>query len=219
MAFEAVFFDWGHTLFDTASSVDFIVQWAADRGCPLARDEVAELWESARVRSRAADELALGRDKSMDIHHASWTRLWAPIDALCPGAAEALYAHETSAEGWVPYVDTESVLAELARREVPVVIVSDVPFDLRPIFAHYGLAPYVHTFVLSGEQGTIKPERRLFRIALDAIGLQPGEVLMVGDNQVNDGVAIDAGIMTLLLPQVPSGSPRGLSTVLELVPG
>ena len=120
MAFKAVFFDWGHTLFDTASSVDFIVQWAADRGCPLAREEVADLWESARVASRSAQELALGRDKSMEIHHESWTRLWAPIDALCPGAAQALYGHETSAEGWVPFVDTESVLADFQRREVQI---------------------------------------------------------------------------------------------------
>jgi putative hydrolase of the HAD superfamily len=217
--FKAVFFDWGHTLFDTASSVDFIVQWAADHGCPLARDEVAELWESARVASRSAEELALGRDKSMEIHHKSWTRLWGPIDELCPGAAQALYHHETSAEGWVPFLDTESVLAELERRKVPVVIVSDVPFDLRPIFAHYGLEHYVHTFVLSGEHGTIKPERRLFQIALDAVDLAPRDVLMVGDNQVNDGVAIDAGITTLLLPQVASGCPRGLSTVLDLFPG
>jgi putative hydrolase of the HAD superfamily len=216
MAFKAVFFDWGHTLFDTASSVDFIVQWAADRGCPLAREEVADLWESARVASRSAQELALGRDKSMEIHHESWTRLWAPIDELCPGAAQALYGHETSAEGWVPFVDTESVLADFQRREVPVVVVSDVPFDLRPIFGHYGLEHYVHTFVLSGEQGTIKPEGRLFQIALDAVALQPRDVLMVGDNQVNDGVAIDSGITTLLLPQVASGRPRGLSTVLEL---
>jgi putative hydrolase of the HAD superfamily len=119
----------------------------------------------------------------------------------------------------VPYLDTESVLAELGRRNVTAVVVSDVPFDLRPIFAHYGLEHYVHTFVLSGEHGSIKPERRLFQIALDAVGLQPRDVLMVGDNQVNDGVAIDAGITTLLLPQVPSGSPRGLSTMLDLVPG
>lgn len=223
MTVRAVLFDWGHTLFDTAGSVDFIVDWAARNGpddaAGISIGEVQALWDDARRRSRSATEIATGRDKSAAIHRDCWMALWSELEARWPGIGEDLYVFETSAAGWSPYVDTEEVLRDLADRGIPVVVVSDVPFDLRPIFAHYGLLDLVHTFVLSGEHGTIKPELDLFRIALDAVGVGADEALMVGDNPANDGAAVEVGIRTLLVPHVPSGSPRGLWAVVDLIDG
>jgi len=221
---RAVFFDWGHTLFDTAGSTDFIVDWVRRNGGvtdgPQASDDdIRALWDAARLRSRSAEELAKGRDKSAALHRQCWLALWAELDQRWPGVAEALYEHETSAAGWSPYVDTAEVLRAVRDRGIQSIVVSDVPFDLRPIFAHYGLDSLVDHYVLSGEHGTIKPELELFRIALAAAGVRAGEALMVGDNHINDGAAIDVGIRTLLLPPVPSGSPRGLWAVLDLVDG
>lgn len=224
MTVRAVCFDWGHTLFDTAGSTDFILDWTRRNGGvtdgpAVTAEEVHGLWNAARMASRTAVELAKGRDKSAALHRQCWLALWAGLEDRWPGLAEALYEHETSAAGWSPYVDTAEVLRALHDRGIPSVVVSDVPFDLRPIFAHYGLESLVHTFVLSGEHGTIKPELELFRIALAAVGVPADQALMVGDNHVNDGAAIDVGIRTLLLPPVPSGSPRGLWAVLDLVDG
>ena len=217
MTVGVVLFDWGHTLFDTAGSVEFIVAWSAERGITLDAGEVHLTWDRARRRSRSAEEIAYGRDKDIVIHRARWTALQSELDEMSPGVGEALYEFETSAAGWSPYVDTREVLEALAAKGVPAVIVSDVPFDLRPIFAHYGIEHLIHTFVLSGEHGTIKPELRLFGIALEAVGVAAEHALMVGDNHINDGAAIDAGIRTLLLPHAPSGQPRGLWAVLDLV--
>lgn len=216
---KAVLLDWGHTLFDTPGSVDFIVEWASRNGSPIDHDEARDLWDGARRRSRSAEEIAKGRDKSAALHRACWIALWADLDARLPGIATELYEFETTAAGWSPYVDTGEVLRALADRGVPAVIVSDVPFDLRPILAHYGLADLIHTFVLSGEHGTIKPELRLFGIALEAVGVEAADALMVGDNHINDGAAIDAGIRTLLLPPAAHGEPRGLWAILDLVDG
>lgn len=223
MTVRAVLFDWGHTLFDTAGSVDFIVDWAARNGPPgvaaPSGTEVREVWDAARRRSRSADELAKGRDKSAAVHRECWLSLWGELESRWPGLTDELYDFETTAAGWSPYVDTPEVLHELRRRAIPVVIVSDVPFDLRPILAHYGLHELIHTYVLSGEHGTIKPELELFRIALAAVGVPAEAALMVGDNHVNDGAAIDVGIRTLLLPHAETGAPRGLWSVLDLVDG
>ena len=65
---RAVLFDFGHTLFDTSASVDFVVEWSAGTESPLDHPVAAELWEAARVRSRSADEIAKGRDRSPDLH-------------------------------------------------------------------------------------------------------------------------------------------------------
>ena len=223
MTVRAILFDWGHTLFDTAGSVDFVVDWAARFGPPggvaPSADEARAIWDAARLRSRSAAEIAKGRDKSAELHRSCWLDLWSELDARWPGVASPLYEFETSALGWSPYVDSAEVMSEIAARNIPMVLVSDVAFDLRPILAHYGLADLVHTFVLSGEHGTIKPELELFRIALDAVGVEPADALMVGDNPANDGAAVEIGIRTLLLPQVASGSPRGLWAVVDLIDG
>lgn len=216
---KAVLFDWGHTLFDTAGSVEFIVDWAGEYATPISADEARQLWDGARRRSRSAEELARGRDKSLEMHRRCWTALWADLERRCPGITEPLYQHETTAAGWTPYIDTGEVLRAIASRDIPVVIVSDVPFDLRPIFAYYGLEQFVHAFVLSGEHDTIKPELRLFGIALAAAGVAAADALMVGDNHINDGAAIDVGIPTLLLPHVSHGAPRGLWSVIDLLDG
>lgn len=217
MSTQAVLLDWGHTLFDTPGSVDFIVNFAADRRIGANVNEVRSLWDDARVRSRSAAEIAKGRDKSPMLHRQCWSALWHELEMRFPGVIEALYDFETSAAGWSPYSDTADVLHELDARGVPVVIVSDVAFDLRPILQHYDLHHLINTYVLSGEHGTTKPELQLFRIALGAVGVAPEHALMVGDNYVNDGAAIDVGIRTLLLPAVTHGAPRGLHVVLDLI--
>ena len=52
-------------MFDTAGSVEFIVDYAARHGSAADADEVRDVWDKARRRSRIAEELALGRDKVM----------------------------------------------------------------------------------------------------------------------------------------------------------
>jgi HAD superfamily hydrolase (TIGR01549 family) len=133
---------------------------------------------------------------------------------VLPGVADDLYEFETSARGWRPFPDTREFLEALAARRLPLVIVSDVPFDLRPILAHYDLGTFVHEYVLSGEHGSVKADGHLFTLALAAAGVRADEALMVGDNPANDGHAVLHGIRTLLLPLPAPGAERGLRHVL-----
>jgi FMN phosphatase YigB (HAD superfamily) len=79
-------------------------------------------------------------------------------------------------------------------------LVSDIHFDLRPVFAEAGLDRYVSSYVLSFEHGVQKPDAQIFRIALDALAAVPAEALMVGDRSGHDGGAVAVGIPTLLVP-------------------
>ena len=85
------------------------------------------------------------------------------------------------------------------------------------LFRHHGLDHHVDTYVLSYERGSIKPDGKLFGVAAAELGVPLVESLMVGDNHLNDGAAVAAGVTTLLLPAVASGHARGLATVLQLV--
>lgn len=214
---RAVFFDFGHTLFDTGSSVEFVVGQSTVLGHPIDADEAERLWLDARARSRTTEEMALGRDLGPEQHRRCWVALWSALEARCAGLSERLYDFETSAAGWSPYVDARPVLTELQRRGVRMAVISDTGWDLRPVFEHHDLARFVDTFVMSYQHGVTKPSPVLFETACERLGVAPAEALMVGDNHRNDGGAIDAGVRTLLLPLVPSGSPRGLAAVLGII--
>ena len=104
-----------------------------------------------------------------------------------------------------------------AALSVPVGVVSDTGWDIRPVFVHHGLDRFVDAFVLSCEHGDVKPAPGLFLAACAALGVAPEHTLMVGDNPLSDGGAVDAGMSTLLLPVAEPGRRRGLDAVLRLV--
>ncbi len=58
----------------------------------------------------------------------------------------------------------------------------------------------------------------MFTLALDTLGVSPGDALMVGDRASNDGGAAAVGITTLILPSPPEHlEQRGLDCVLRVV--
>ena len=76
---RGVLLDWGHTLFDTAGSVELIVEWASRGGNPLSQDDARRLHLDALGRSRRPEELAKGRDLSAERHRECWLALWSEL--------------------------------------------------------------------------------------------------------------------------------------------
>ncbi len=217
---DTLLLDFGHTLFDTASSPSFIVSWAAAHGSTISLDDATRLWDAARVASRTPEEFAKGRDRTPELHRACWTDLWSALDQRAPGLADALYAHETGPKGWVPYADTRAFLEGAKERGLRIAIISDVAFPLEPLLEHHGLGSFIDVFVLSYRHGALKADGPLlFDVALEALGAEASGALMVGDNHVNDALGVTAGVRTFLLPHAPTGSSRGLASVLALVDG
>jgi FMN phosphatase YigB (HAD superfamily) len=73
----------------------------------------------------------------------------------------------------------------------------------------------VDCFVLSFEQGVQKPNPQIFRVALDGLGVEPVDALMVGDRASHDGAAVNLAIPTVLVPELTATSQRRLSVVLR----
>jgi putative hydrolase of the HAD superfamily len=213
---EAVLFDFGETLFSRGDGGEAVVQAARERGVDVDPARAAALWDEIQERGRAPEEMAKGRDLSTDAHRACWTALYSLADVVAPGIGEALYEREISPEGWVPVPDAEPTLRALRQAAVPVGVVSDAGWDIRPVFAHHGLLDLVDAFVLSYEHGRVKPDPELFGAACAALDAPRERTLMVGDNPLSDGGAVGAGLPTLLLPLAGPGEPRGLEQVLRL---
>jgi HAD superfamily hydrolase (TIGR01509 family) len=135
---------------------------------------------------------------------------------LDPALAETLYGLDLEPLAHPFYEDVPETLARLKSLGVWVAVVSDIHFDLRPEFALRGLDGLVDDFILSFEHGVQKPDPRIFMLALETLGVQASEALMVGDRPDRDGGAVLAGIPTLLLP-AENGSRRGLISVLAFI--
>ncbi|GAA5053751.1 HAD family hydrolase [Nocardia callitridis] len=130
--------------------------------------------------------------------------------------AEGLYGRLLDPMQWTPYPDCGAALKQLAARGIPVGVVSNIPFDIRPAFAARGWDEFVAAQVLSFEVGAIKPEPKIFRVAVDRLGADAASTLMVGDSAEADGGATALGCRFALVDPLPTGQrPTGLLDALR----
>jgi HAD superfamily hydrolase (TIGR01509 family) len=216
---RAVLLDWRGTLATTLTERQWVQQALLAVGREPAPDVVDGVVSAIAAANGAEDRLdAPGVDCDAALHRRTYLGVLgdAGLDAEL---AEALYAVESD-PGHNPFaLDVPETLHALRARQVRVAVVSDVHVDLRPAFAAAGLGGLVDVFTLSFEQGVQKPDPRVFRRTLDALGVAPDEALMVGDRSRPDGAAVESGITTLLLPPLRDVADRRLHAVLRLCGG
>lgn len=166
-------------------------------------EELAELWEN--------------RDRSAGQHRAAYTALSRRVPLPDPALHDALYDRHMTPAAWTPYPDAAEVLRTLRERGIGVGVVSNIGWDLRPVFRAHGLDAYVGTYVLSYEHGIQKPDPRLFAVACATLGADPGDVLMVGDSRHADGGAAVLGCAVHFVDHLPAADrPDALLPVLDL---
>ncbi|WP_031481687.1 HAD family hydrolase [Streptomyces bicolor] len=158
------------------------------------------------------------RDKSAELHRAAYTGLSRQVQLPDDRLHDLLYDRHMAPAAWVPYPDAAEVLRALRERGVRVGVVSNIGWDLRPVFREHGLDPYVDAYVLSFEHGVQKPDSRLFAAACAALDVDPRDVLMVGDDRRADGGAAALGCAVHFVDHLPAHQrPDGLRPVLALV--
>lgn len=215
---EAVLFDFANTLFRMVPTDVYLRRvWQAagrDDGDLDVESVVREVREAAHLpHVRAAQE---GRDLSLERHREA-TRIWFDEVPQLAGIFEPAYEAILAVENWFAYTDTVPVLRELARRGVPVGVVSNIVWDVRRDVEAAGAGDAVGAYALSYQMGCEKPEPRIFLKACADLGADPRRTLMVGDNPAQDGGAVACGLRALILPSEPRTGERGLSGVLRLL--
>jgi HAD superfamily hydrolase (TIGR01493 family) len=154
------------------------------------------------------------RDLSRAANEEIFTRLLA--DFTEEPLTSALYSSITQA--WFPYEDTLPVLYALREQGITTAIISNIGLNLHEIMARMGIANCVDHVFTSVELGHVKPNPEIFLAVCETIGIGPEDLLMVGDNAVDDGGAGAVGIRTLILPRT-IGPIHGLATVLGVIAG
>lgn len=114
------------------------------------------------------------------------------------------------------------MLERLARRYKLALITNGRSQTQRRKIAAAGLAELMDCVVISGAVGLAKPDPAIFRLAAQRLGVEPGRVMMVGDDLKRDILgAASAGMQTAWVRPDKQAKPNAaiglnLSTVLEL---
>jgi HAD superfamily hydrolase (TIGR01509 family) len=223
---EAVLFDFHGTLAQVEDPVEWVTAAAEECGVTLERGRATVLADRLVTAGRAGGPLPsrvpphlaesfADRDLYEHAHRATYIGLAATVAAGVDGFEEALYGRLLRPDGWVLYADTAGTLTALKEAGVPVAVVSNVGFDIRPLFDAWGFAGLVDAYVLSYEVGRTKPDPAIFLRACGALGVEPERALMVGDTPADAG-AVRAGLAALVLPAADPGKSNGLAAVLNL---
>lgn len=226
----AVLFDFSGTPFRVESTESWLRAVLDERGATLSGPELAEVaraLEAAGALPGGAMPVELPadlaglwavRDESAELHRAAYTGLSRRVALPDPGLHDALYERHMFPAAWSAYPDAGKVLRALRERGVGVGVVSNIGWDLRPVFREHGLDPYVDAYVLSYEHGVQKPDPRLFSVACEALGVDPRQVVMVGDSREADGGAAALGCRLHFVDDLPvARRPDALLPVLDLV--
>ncbi|MDM4718940.1 HAD-IA family hydrolase [Micromonospora sp. WMMA1363] len=221
-----VLFDFHGTLAQVEEAGAWVTGAAESCGVTLDRVRATALADRLLTAGRAGGplparvppalaELWAARDLYPHAHRGAYTGLASTVDAGIEGLAEALYERLLVPAGWVPYPDTAPTLGALRAAGIRVGVVSNIGFDIRPLFAAWGFTDLVDAFVLSYEVGRCKPDPGIFLRACGMLGVDPEHALMVGDTPADAG-AVAAGCAVLVLPAADAGCPNGLGAVLDL---
>ncbi|MFD5414134.1 HAD family hydrolase [Streptomyces nojiriensis] len=226
---KGVMFDFSGTLLRVESTEEWLAAALAETGTRLAEEEFGET--ARRLTEYGAlpgglspqhmpahlETLWDQRDITPEQHRAAYGGLTRAAGITDPELVQALYDRHMTPAAWRPYPDTEPTLRALRRRGLPVAVVSNIGWDLRPVFRTHGLDELVDAYVLSFELGIQKPDPVIFRTACDRLGLAPADVLMVGDSREADGGARALGCPVYFVDHLPVDQrPGGLTPLLDL---
>ena len=204
MSIRGVLFDFSGTLFRLEIGGSWLPGNAdAERAQHLMQVMTAPVGPSAHLPADLADDWQR-RDLDPVIHRRVYTESLRQA-GLPPDLAEIGYDRMLDPTSWAVYPDVRPALERLHAAGVPVAVVSNIAWDIRPIFELAGTADLVAEFVLSFQEGAMKPDEKLFRIACERLGVEPADALMIGDSLEADGGAATIGCAVEIVAPLPTG--------------
>jgi len=213
-----VLFDWRGILVADPSDEWWLTRAFEECGRPLpAASELSAI--AAKVNAiSAGPELAeaMSQIDCSAAQHAETSLRILRAAGLDDDLARALYGLDFRSECHPYAADARDTVRTLVANGIKVAVVSDIHFDFRPEFEAEGLFEFIDAIILSFEHGVQKPDPAIFHLALEALGVQAVDALMVGDRASHDGGAVAVGIPTVLLPTLREKSDRRLDLVLRL---
>lgn len=191
MAIRYILFDAVGTLIYPEPSVASAYETVAKaQGLPLSRTEIQARFAIGYDRVfRLSTNLATNEEHDRQRWRAVVAEVFSEWPEMIDSLLEHLWEHFARSEHWPLFDDVEDCWSELTARGYVLGIASNFDARLRSILAgHPCLASCPHVFV-STELGYAKPSELFFAAVERRLEARPDEILMVGDDQINDVIA------------------------------
>ena len=123
-----------------------------------------------------------------------------------------IYREWAACQHFELYDDVPSVLRQLADSGLRIGLISNTHRCLASFQSHFELQGLIRATVSSSDHGLMKPHPSIFTAALQLLGVQAAEAVMVGDSVRQDiQGALGAGMRAILLNR--GDTPTALSTL------
>jgi len=219
---SAVTFDATHTLIHCPRLGEIYAQVLSRHGIAVsparAGEVVLTVWtELACLADPGRDRFTSHPGGSRGWWHRFLLRVAEHLDAPPPSrfAAAELYHRFGAAAAWEVYPEVRPTLAALRAKGLRLAVVSNWDERLPLLLERLGLAKSFQAIVCSSEVGVEKPDHRIFRRALERLGVGPEAALHVGDHRLEDVEgAVAAGMHAVQLDR--RGGGHGLPDLTSL---
>ena len=182
VSIEAILFDLGRVIvdFDMNPTIETLTG-----NSPLERRRFEEiLWDTGWIRRYERGEVStrdfydfLRRDAGLEMAYEDFYPCWAEV-----------FQPEL--------IVSEDLLAALSRR-YPMGLVSNTnEAHAEHIRVHYGVFEHFDHHILSYQVGSLKPDRKIFECAIEAMGKEPERLLFIDDREENVSAGSQLGMRT-----------------------
>ena len=184
MTYQGVLFDLYGTLVDPFRSSENgpnLRQMAAVLELPL--EDLQPLWE-ATFQERETGGFATIEANIRYICRTLGAEREETQVAAAAAIRTALYRRNLT-----PRADSQETLAALRSAGVRLALVSNAGPQTPELWRETDLAPLVEVAVISAEARVAKPDPRIYRLAIEGLGLEPETCLFVGDGATTSWTA------------------------------
>lgn len=190
---RAVLFDLFHTLVHVRADPDSKRYTWDDLGVSQAD------WERALYADRVGRATGKVRDPVEGIrglvHDINPT---IPVDRIADAALRRMARFERHVAA--PDAEQVEAVRRLHRRGVKIALVSNAAWDEISAWDRSPFAEFFHAAIFSCDVGVVKPDRRIYEIALERIGCGPADAVFVGDGGADEHRGAKAlGMRTVLV--------------------
>jgi putative hydrolase of the HAD superfamily len=228
----AISFDMGYTLLmHVPTGSDLYQRVLAQCGIEVSPKALADAMAPARdfyIRSTRE-----GREFEASMEQA--LTFWAEYNAIVlgglgvphdhhQGVGERIYTTAWKPESWRLFPEVIPTLEALRAEGIRMVVISNFVDTLRAVCELHQVAGYFDDIIASVTTGAMKPDPRIFRVALRRLGVAAEDAWHVGDNYWADVLGSRAAGMTPVLVDREGAVPhpdcltvRSLDELVEMV--
>jgi putative hydrolase of the HAD superfamily len=190
---DAVTFDANGTLVRLIDPIPQLARVLEERGIERPRSEIRRAVE-AEGRVYAGRAIEAHQPATFATLQRECTGVFLEelgADAIDPAEFAAFYVEAMQFE---PLPGVRESLQRLRRCGLELAVVANFDLTLRNRLDQLGLEPLFSAVVTPAEAGVAKPDRRIFELALERLGVSAGRALHIGDGAVDEEGAAAAGM-------------------------